>query len=93
MVKLIFKDGENYIDPNNDLQPPVLERFKDVISGALSPLNCPKHGKSSHAILVVNVDHGDSGWEVVDFCCEDFSNLVEAEMPFPWSHAQRHQKS
>ncbi len=93
MVKLIFKDGEKYVDPNVGLQPPMFERFRDVMNGALASLGCPNHGASSYATLMVNVDYDDSNWEIMDFCCTDFSRIVEAEMPFPWSRARRHQKS
>lgn len=93
MVKLIFKDGSNVIDPNAGPQPPMFDRFKHVINGALSPLTCPNHGVNSYATLLVNVDQEDSGWEIIDFCCPEFNGIVETGMPFPWSHARRHQKS
>lgn len=93
MVKLVFKDGENYLDPNAGPQPPMLERFKTVINGALSSLRCPNHGANSYATLLIDVNSEDSRWEVMDLCCPDFGRIVESEMPFPWSRAQRHQKS
>ena len=93
MVKLIFKDGKDYVDPNTGLQPPMFARFRDVLNGALAPLGCPNHSTSSHATLLVNVDYDNSDWEIIDFCCTEFSKVVESEMPFPWSRVRRHQKS
>lgn len=93
MVKLIFKDGDNYIDPNVDHLPPMFDRFKTVLNDALSSLPCINHGTNSYATLLVNVDREESNWEVVDSCCPEFCTVVESEMPFPWNHAQRHQKS
>ncbi len=89
MVKLIFKDGPNVLDPNLGRQPPMLVRFKSVINGVLSPLTCPRHGVNSYATVLVNVDQQDSNWEIIDFCCAEFSGKVEAEMPSPWSHERR----
>lgn len=93
MVKLIFKEGSNILDPSAGPQPLMFTRFKDILNGALSSLGCPNHGVNSYATLFVDVDSEDSSWEVMDFCCPDFSKVVESEMPFPWSHARRHQKS
>ena len=93
MVKLIFKEGSNILDPNAGPQPPMFDRFRNVLSSALSTLPCPNHGVNSYATLLIDVDSEDSNWEVMDFCCPDFSGIVESEMPFPWNHARRHLKS
>jgi len=93
MVKLIFKDGTNLVDPATGVQPPFLERIKDLFDEALLPLKCPNHLTNSYATLMLNVEYNNSDWEIIDFCCTDFSHVIENEMPFPWSHAQRHQKS
>lgn len=93
MVKLIFKDGSNYVDPNAGPQPPTIDRFKTVLDNALLGLRCPNHGANSYATLLVNVDREDSSWEIIDSCCAEFSAEVGSEMPFPWNHAGRHLKS
>lgn len=93
MVKLVFKEGSNILDPNAGPHPPMFDRFKTVLSNALSSLSCPNHGSNSYATLLIDVDSENSTWEIMDFCCPDFNTVVESEMPFPWSHARRHQKS
>ncbi|HEY9167275.1 MAG TPA: hypothetical protein VIS48_14055 [Candidatus Kryptonia bacterium] len=93
MVKLLFKDGGSVIDPTTGPQSYLLERLKNVMDRAFTPLHCPNHNASSYATLILNVEFGSTDWEVTDYCCQEFSAVVESEMPYPWSHARRHQKS
>jgi hypothetical protein len=93
MIKLVFKEDTNYVDPNASSQPARFERFRELVNEAVSPLKCPNHGTNSYSTIMLSFDFDNSNWEIIDSCCSDFAKVVESEMPFPWSHARRHQKS
>ncbi len=91
MVNLIFREGNRHVDPSWGTQPSLARKCAAMTNNHVSKLTCPIHKARSRATLLVDVAAGSEAWDIVDYCCEDFCDMIAKQVPPPWNHRKLQQ--
>jgi hypothetical protein len=78
MITFIFSIGQQRRDGDVPRQVSSLTKLRGDIDEATSSLPCPKHGLNSGASILLSGFYYGSRWEILDACCEEFRDAIEA---------------
>jgi len=90
MIKFEFKDGERVIDLDADPESRICKRILATMSKPIASLKCPVHSDDSQAVISVDLGQDTVVWEITDSCCDTFSDIIDSEMPYPWTSTPHH---